>query len=129
MFTGADVLLKPLPFQDSVRLMRLYEQSPDDKFPYNDSAGGVFAEWKKQSRSFTDMALCGYAGYNLSGAGEQLPEGVRAGSFSWNLLPILGIQPSLGRNFTADEDRPSANPTVLLSWGLWKRRFAGNPST
>jgi len=122
------VLFKPLPFRDPDRLVRLYESNPDGKFPYNANAGGVFAEWKKQSRSFTDMALCGYAGYNLSGAGEQLPEGVRAGSFSWNLLPILGIQPSLGRNFTADEDRPSANPTVLLSWGLWKRRFAGNPS-
>jgi putative ABC transport system permease protein len=122
------VLLKPLPFRDPGRLVRLYEYSPDGKFPYNDSAGGVFAEWKKQSRSFTDIALTGYAGYNLSGAGEQLPEGVRAGCFSWNLLPMLGIEPALGRNFTADEDRPSANPAVLLSWGLWKRRFAGNPT-
>jgi putative ABC transport system permease protein len=41
---------------------------------------------------------------------------------------MLGVQPALGRNFSADEDKPSANPTVLLSWGLWKRRFGGNPS-
>ncbi|MGA2167395.1 MAG: ABC transporter permease [Terracidiphilus sp.] len=122
------VLFKPLPFNDPDRLVRLYEYSADGNFPYNDSAGGVFAEWKKQSRSFSDMAICGYAGYNLSGSGEQLPEGVRAASFSWNLLPLLGVQPALGRNFTADDDRPSANPTVLLSWGLWKRRFGGNPS-
>jgi putative ABC transport system permease protein len=53
---------------------------------------------------------------------------VRAATFSWNLLPTLGVQPALGRNFTADEDKPSANPTVLLSWGLWKRRFGSNPS-
>jgi putative ABC transport system permease protein len=57
-----------------------------------------------------------------------LPEGVRAASFSWNVLPTLGVQPALGRNFTANDDQPSANPTVLLSWGLWKRRFGGNPS-
>ncbi len=121
------VLLKPLPYIDPGRLVRLYEQSADGNFPYNDSAGGVFAEWRKLNKSFTDMAICGYAGYNLSGTGEQLPETVRAATFSWNLLPLLGVHPALGRNFTADDDQPSANPTVLLSWGLWKRRFAGNP--
>jgi putative ABC transport system permease protein len=122
------VLLKPLPFADPDRLVRLYEQSSDGNFPFNDNAGGIFAEWKKQSRSFADLALCGYAGYNLSGSGEQLPESVRAATFSWNLLPTLGVQPALGRNFTADDDKQSGNPTVLLSWGLWKRRFGGDPS-
>ena len=121
------VLVKPLPFRDSGRLVRFYEQSPDDKYPWNDAAGGVFAEWKKLKTSLTDIALCGYAGYNLSGAGQQLPESVRAATFSSNMLPMLGVQPALGRNFSPDEDEPSANPTVLLSWGLWKRRFGGNP--
>lgn len=122
------VLLKPLPFRDPENLVRLYEQSSDGKFQFNSSAGGVFAEWKKQNKTFTDMALAGYVGYNLSGTGDQLPEGVRAGVFSANFLPLLGVQPALGRSFTEDEDKPSANPTVLLSWGLWKRRFGGNPA-
>jgi len=123
------VLMKPLPFKDPDSLLRLYEQSAvDDEFPFNESAAGVFAEWKKQNHGFTDMALAGYTGYNLSGSGEQLPEGVHAAAFSWNLLPMLGLQPALGRGFTADDDRPSANPTVLLSWGLWQRRFGGNPA-
>lgn len=121
------VLVKPLPFSDPSRLVRLYEQSPDDKYPWNDAAAGVFAEWKRLNTSFTDIALCGYAGYNLSEAGQQLPESVRAATFSWNMLPTLGVQPALGRNFSPDDDKPSANPTVLLSWGLWKRRFGGNP--
>jgi putative ABC transport system permease protein len=128
MFTIVrSVLFKPLPFKDPERLVRLYEHTSDD-FPFNQNAGGVFAEWKKQSKSFSDLALTGYAGYNLSGYGEQLPEGVRAATFSANFLPMLGVQPALGRGFTDDEDKPSANPTVLLSWGLWKRRFSGNPS-
>lgn len=122
------VLLKPLPFADPSRLVRLYEISSDGKFPFNDSAAGMYAEWRKLNHSFTDMALYGYAGYNLSGNAGQLPENVRAGSFSSNLLPLLGIQPALGRNFTAADDQPSANPTVILSWGLWKRRFGGNPN-
>ena len=57
--------------------MRLYEQSADGRFAFNRTAGGVFAAWQKQSRSFTDLALSGYAGYNLSGAGQSLPEVVR----------------------------------------------------
>ena len=122
------VLLKPLPFSDSGRLVRLYEQSPDDEYPWNGVAAGVFTEWKKLNTSFTHLALCGYAGYNLSESGQQLPESVRAATFSSNMLPLLGVQPALGRNFSPDEDKPSANPTVLLSWGLWKRRFGGNPS-
>jgi putative ABC transport system permease protein len=120
------VLLKPLPFEDSSRLMRLYEFSAFGDFPFNQNAAGVYAEWKKQNHSFSSMAISGYAGYNISGEGEELPENVRAGEFSWDFLPTLGVQPALGRNFTEDEDKPSANPTVLLSWGLWKRRFAGD---
>ncbi len=120
------VLLKPLPFRDPDQLMRLYERSTFGDFPYNNSAAGIFAEWKKQSRSFSNLAISGYAGYNLSGTGGQLPENVRAGILSWNVLPTLGIQPALGRNFTAADDQLSANGTVILSWGLWKRRFGGN---
>lgn len=122
------VVLKPLPFPDSSRLVRLYEQSPDKKYPWNNVAAAVFAEWKKANTTFTDIALCCYAGYNLSEDGRQLPETVRAATFSWNMLPTLGVQPALGRNFSPEEDSPSANPTVLLSWGLWKRRFGGNLS-
>jgi len=122
------VLMKPLPFKDPDRLMRLYEQNTDGTFPWNQSAGGVFAEWRKQNRSFDDMAMLGYAEYNLSGSAGQLPETARAAVFTSNMLPTLGVQPALGRNFTADDDRQSANPTVLLSWGLWKRRFGGSPA-
>jgi predicted permease len=122
------VLLKPLPFKDPGRLVRLYEHSTDDKFPHNDSAVGIFSEWQKQSLSFTDLAISGDAGYNISAMGGQLPENVRAFNLSWNMLPTLGIEPALGRNFTPADDRPSANATVILSWGFWKRRFGGDPA-
>jgi predicted permease len=122
------VLLKPLPYTDPSSLVRLYEVSADGKFPFNNNAPGVYSEWRKFNQSFSDLAIVGYAGFNLSGNGGQLPENVRAATFSWNLLPALGIQPALGRGFAAGEDQPSANPTVLLSWGLWKRRFGGDPA-
>jgi predicted permease len=124
------VLLRPLPFQDPQRLVRLYEQIVGNgfDFPYNNDAGGIFAEWEKQSHGFTGMAIRGYAGYNLSGTQGQLPEAVTAATFSWQMLPLLGVEPALGRSFTANDDRPSASGTVILSWGLWKRRFGGDPS-
>ena len=122
------ILLKPLPFKDPDQLVSSYEHSSADNFPYNICAGGIYAEWKKQSKSFVNLAIVGYAGYNLSGTGGQLPESVRAATFSHDLLPTLGVQPVLGRNFTAADDQPSANATVILSWGLWKRRYGGNPS-
>jgi predicted permease len=130
MFTIVrSVLLKPLPFREPDRLVRLYEHSADGKFPYNDSAGGMFEEWKKQSRSFSDLAiLLSWPEYNLSAAAGQLPESVRAAECSWNLFPTLGVEPALGRGFTEADDQLSANGTVVLSWGLWKRRFGSDPS-
>ena len=121
------VLLKPLPYADPTRLLSLYEVSSDTKFPFNNIAPGVYTEWKKLNQSFTDIAIYGYAGYNLSGDGGQLPESIRAATFSADFLPTLGMRPALGRNFNAADDQPSANPTVILSWGLWKRRFGGDP--
>src|SRR5579863_1414348 len=122
------VLLKPLPFSDPQRLVRLYEDTFNHRFPYNQSAGGIFAEWQKQSHNFAGMAISRQAEYNLSGTQGQLPEVIPAASFSWNMLPLLGVQPALGRNFTAADDKPSASGTVILSWGLWKRRFGGSPA-
>jgi putative ABC transport system permease protein len=129
MFTVVhSVLLKPLPFQNPERLFRLYEHSSDDMFAFNIVAGGVYAEWKTQNRSFSDLALLGDAVFNLSGENGQLPEIAHGTNCTWNLFTTLGVRPALGRDFTAADDQRSANGTVLLSWGLWKRRFGGDPA-
>lgn len=123
------VILKPLPFKDSDRLVVLYEAKlrEQDAPGYNGVAGGIYAEWKKVNHTFTTLALVRGSRVLLSGSGGQLPEKLDSGEFSWDLLPTLGVQPALGRNFTQSEDNPSANGTALLSWGLWKRRFGGDP--
>jgi hypothetical protein len=87
----------------------------------------MYAEWKEHHQTLADMAITGLTDYNLSSAGE-LPEVVHAGNFSWNMLSLLGVRPALGRGFTEDDDKPSSDPTVLLSWRLWKRRFGGDPA-
>ena len=120
------VLLKPLPFKDTDRLVRLYEADSHGAFQDNVVAGGTFAAWKTQARSFDDMAITQRIDYNLSGAGGQLPELADAYTASWNLLPLLGVQPAVGRNFMSSDDRPNAAAVVMLSWGLWKRRYGGD---
>ncbi|MGH9743980.1 MAG: ADOP family duplicated permease [Candidatus Acidiferrum sp.] len=122
------VLLDPLPFKNPSRLLRLYEDSANGTSSYNYSAAGVFAQWNKLSHGFSEMAFFSpWQEYNLSAAGGQLPEKIRAAECSWNLFDTLGVEPALGRIFTSQDDRSSANATVILSWGLWKRRFAGDP--
>src|SRR6185312_13896219 len=120
------VLLKPLPFDHPEQLVRLYETS--ELFPANGPAPGIYAEWKRQSRSFSSLALYKpWSQFNLSEGGA-LPEQVRAATCSWDLFATLGVQPLIGRSFTAEDDQPSANGAVILSWALWKSRFGGEPS-
>lgn len=124
------VLLKPLPFRDPDRLMMLYEWGlhENDAVGYNTVSAGMYEEWKKRNRSFSDLALVRGSQVGLSGAGGQLPEKLNSAEFSWDLLRTLGVQPAVGRDFVQADDSPSASATVLLSWGLWKRRFGGDPA-
>ena len=122
------VLLKPLPFREPDRLVMLYERSVDPRFAFNVVAPGIFAQWQKQGQSFTQMAVFGSGSYNLSGGGQQLPEKIEAARCSADFFSTLGVQPAYGRAFDARDDRPQADATVVLSWGLWKRRFGGDPA-
>jgi len=127
MFTVVrSVLLRPLPFPDSGRLLAVHEDVAGFS-PNNVVSPAMYAEWRGQNHSFTELALSGGEDFNLAGAGGALPEKLHGINCTWNLLSALGVQPALGRNFTADEDKLSAEGTVLLSWGLWKRRYGGDP--
>ena len=123
------VLLTPLPFHDPDRLVMLYEAGllGDDTTGSNVVSGGMYAEWKNQNRSYSSLALAKGIRVGLSGSGGQLPEKLNSALFSWDMLRTLGVQPALGRDFTLADDSPGANGTVLLSWGLWKRRFGADP--
>jgi len=124
------VLLKPLPFDDPDHLVMLYEAGlhEDDTAGSNPVAGGMYAEWKNQNRSYSRLALAKSIRVGLSASGGQLPEKLNSALFSWDMLRTLGVQPALGRDFTQADDSPGANATVLLSWGLWKRRFGSDPA-
>jgi predicted permease len=124
------VLLKPLPFRDPDKLVMVYEHfraaTVGDGF--NVVSPHDFLDWREQTHGFEDMAAWRDYGFNVTGEHEELPEVVRAAGGSWNLFSVLGIQPVLGRAFTSEEDQPSANHVVLLSWSLFQRRFEGDAS-
>jgi predicted permease len=122
------VLLRPLPFDQPGRLVGIFEAESNGSHQDNVVAGGSYRVWKDNSRSFSGMAIKVETEYNLAGAGDQLPEVIHAERASASLLPLLGVQPALGRFFNADDDRPGANATVVLTWGLWKRRYGGDPA-
>jgi len=122
------VLLRPLPFKDPNRLLMLYERDSAGNFPFDMVAAGVYAAWNRGNSTFSSMALVNEGRADLSGSNGDLPETLDSAEVSWSLFSTLGVRPVLGRDFTAADDNRAANSTVILSWGLWKRRFGGNPA-
>ena len=89
---------------------------------------GDYRDWRSQTHGFEDMAaMRGYGGI-LSGVHSELPEVVQSAAGSANLFPLLGVSPVFGRTFTEAEDQPEGQPVVLLTWSIFQRRFAGDPS-
>ncbi len=119
------VLLRPLPFHDPDRLVLLWERSPQLEFmavAYPD-----FVDWREQSRAFEDVAVFNrFRTLNLTGVAE--PERLATAVVTASLFPVLGAQAVVGRTFLPDEDHPGAPRTVVLSYGLWQRRFGSDPS-
>ena len=124
------VLLRPLPFRDPGKLVMLYEHFRQGKGGdgFNAVSPGDYRDWRSQTHGFEDMAaMRGYGGI-LSGVHSELPEVVQSAGGSANLFPLLGVSPAVGRLFTEAEDTPKGEPVVLLTWSIFQRRFAGDPS-
>src|SRR5262245_63503998 len=117
------VLLRPLPYAESERLALYNERSP--QMDGMSISWPNYTDWRAQQRVFEEMAVFNRGDYNLTGAGE--PERVQAGQVTASLFTTLRVRAALGRVFTADEDKPGGPPVVVLSYGLWQRRFAGDP--
>jgi putative ABC transport system permease protein len=97
------------------------------EFNYNPVAPADFYDWRAQTHGFEDMAATRYTQFNLTGEHGELPELVQALGGSWNLFPLLGVNPAIGRTFTESEDRPDGS-AVLLTWNIFERRFGGDAS-
>jgi putative ABC transport system permease protein len=120
------VLLRALPYENPDRLMLVKETN----LPRGEADIGVsapdFREWRARNQVFERMAAYAATSFNLSGAGE--PERIRGVITSTELLALLGAAPAQGRAFLAEEEEFGNHRVVILSHGLWQRRFGGDPN-
>src|SRR5213079_1178873 len=115
------VVLTPLPFDHPDELLFLNERSPvldEMSISYPN-----FTDWRNQNHVFEKIGVYNRSSYNLTGAGEA--ERIITGQVSADLFAALRANPAVGRLFTNDEDNPGGSPVVVLSYGLWQRRFGG----
>lgn len=125
MFTAVNaVLLRPLPYPDPDRLVQILEASHQESpsvVAYPD-----FLDWQEQTTLFADIAAYQLAALNLTGDDE--PERVPGLRITANFFRTLGVKPTLGRDFLAEEDEPGGRRVLLLSHRLWERRFGADPA-
>jgi putative ABC transport system permease protein len=119
------VLLRPLPFQEPDRLVRLFHVPPQAAFPgmarFSLSPANFF-DWQRDARAFDAMAMYGGRAFTLTGEGE--PRALLAGAVGAGFFDILSARPERGRVFRADEDAPAAR-VVVISHGFWQARLGG----
>jgi predicted permease len=118
------VLLRPLPYHEPDRLVRLASTDPQNDFIRVGFSHSRFLAVREGQQVFSDLALSIGSAFTLTGRGD--PEQLIALQASAALLPTLGLQPLVGRNFSADEDRPGGTRVVLISRSMWHQRFGGD---
>ena len=121
------VMLRPLPFRDPGRLVSLWTISPKLNLARVQVNGADRRDWQARNHVLTEIALVrAVASFNLTGEGE--PERLFAARVSASLFRVLGVAPAIGRAFTDEENEIGRDQVVLLSDGLWSRRFGRDPS-
>ena len=121
------VLIRPLPFPAADRLVRLREDDRAGLGRFWDTSPANYRDWKRMSVSYESMGAYRGLSVNLAGgAGE--PQRIDGSSLTAEVLPVLRVQPMLGRVFTEQDDRPSSSATVILSYSLWQEQFGGDPA-
>ena len=121
------VLLRPLPYRDPSRLMQIWHVPPPKNFPgmtmFSVSPAN-YLDWERQNHVFESVAIYGFQGFNITGTDQ--PQALQASKVSQEFYRTLGVQPLLGRTFTAEEEQPGHNHVVILGYALWKSAFGGN---
>src|SRR5919197_470644 len=120
------VLLRPLPYPQSDRLVMLWTTMRSQGIPTSGSALPDYREWRDRCRSFEGLAGFYYSDFNLAGGGAE-PERAQGARVTANLFQVLGVRPALGRAFLPEEEQFGRHHVVILSHGLWQRRYGGDP--
>ena len=119
------VLLKPLPYADSGRLVRAFTEFPSLGFDHFWLSWGEYLLLRDQNKAFEEVAAYGHT-RSVSLSAIDAPTRLRGTAISATLLPTLGVNPVLGRNFTPEEDLPAGEAVIILGHGLWRREFGAS---
>src|SRR5262245_46411019 len=127
LFSVVDgVLLQPLPFASPERLVRLNEMSERRNIRRGAVSYQDLRDWKRAATSFETIAAMTARSLAIADGGE--PERLLGAAVSSDLFPMLGVAPAVGRPFGPQDDRPGAEPVVMLSDDIWQRRYQGDRS-
>ena len=117
------ILLKPLPFPDPDRLVGLWHTASGLDLKELDMCPSMYFTYREHARSFTDVGL--YNGGTMSMSRIAKPEEVRVLWVTDGTLPILGVTPLMGRQFTERDTVDGSPGTIMLTYGYWQKRFGG----
>jgi putative ABC transport system permease protein len=117
------VLIEPLPYADAGHLVQLRTEYKLGKSQADWVASSDMRDLARRTRTIRDIGIYHYALFNLPSDGSAPPEALYGLSVSANMFPLLGVTPVLGRNILPEEDQPGRNHEMILSYGLWTRRF------
>ena len=120
------VLLKPLPYPEPDRLVGLWQTAPGVNIDSLNASIADYITYREESKTLADVAIWDGNAYTVTGIAE--PERVDAIMATHRLLPMLGVQPILGRAFTERDDQEGSPQVVMLGYGYWQRRFGGDPA-
>jgi predicted permease len=117
------VLIRPLPFPDPDRLVKIWETTPG--YATMELSPPNYRDWMAAAKAYESSGVYHTTGVTMTSAGE--PRRFLGTTVSADLFPTLGVAPMIGRTFTAEDDRPGAAGTVILSYRLWQTEFGGDP--
>lgn len=120
-----EVLLSPLPFREAERIVSLYSTEPENHIQFSGCSGPDFLDWNKGARSFVALAAM-QKDCKLYLAAEYEPLLLRGALVTPGFFKVLSLQPSLGRAFVPEDAESGQQRVVILSYGLWRRRFGGD---
>ena len=118
------VLLKPLPFEDSNRLVHVYEAYPAQGFWRGWHSAPLYYDWRERNEVFSQISPIWQRGYVLTGSGEAAS--ISATSVVSDFFPLFRLKPILGRGFAPEEEIKGRNSVVVISYGFWQERFGGD---
>ncbi len=118
-------LYRGLPFEESERIAWILRNKPSENINRMGVSVPDFFDWQARQTAFESMAAFGSNPVNLA-QGEGRPERFQGARFTADMLDVLNVQPVLGRGFREGEDRPGAEPVIMIGYDLWQDRFGGS---